>query len=545
MYLTEHTQRLYSAADLGTVRHAIERLVTDGDRAAKLQGRNCETLRQALLRCRRCSTYAQILSTLRDTIARLQRLGLLIRPQLFELAMYYAALDLSPSALRQLLQEYGKIRSSRGTPRTGGLILRALLDALESEIFENPRYDTSVLRTELTGTKPYDRTTLATLLGSPRQDRKTWSLYLCILAKIQSKNELHALWKIYLAAQKNEDEGTYHSAYDVIVALIQAGRSNTAVNFLENISKRSKDSLPYIATFRNLQPLIDDSIVGEALPDLVRGQHYEQLLEFRLKNIEQRLGIQWLGSQAADEHGTHISVALESSWAIFKDHPLLTIDGDSAGYDDPARLYPELKARGCSSSVDDLGQIIHLLNDQSGHVQRVFPNVGFDKKQLKKFRTEFPTLALRWGPEHSPIEFPDSPLPALSKQPQEWTPASLGLMRARPMINDVPQGGTKCLHLLQLGSMDMRLSPSEPWRPSGYIVAWDRQHGEMIALFVGKNYGLVDPGPTPTGSPFGTVMRIRPSTVPNTLPSVPSHLQRDSADPYYLDLDPSADLGFR
>lgn len=549
MYRTEDTRKLRSAADLISVKHAAEKLAIDGNGAVKLQGRNCENLRQALRRCERHNTYAQILSTLSDIIARLQRFGLLIRPQLFEIAMYYAALDLSLSALRPLLQGYGQLVSSQGTSGTGGLVLDALLEAIDSRLFENPQYDTRLLLAELTGegeTELQSRSTLHdALLGSPDQDRKNWSVYLCILAKLQSQQSLKALWKQYLKTHNNRDEDTHHSAYSVIVALIQAGRSDTAAKFLEDISQRSKDTLPYIATFRSLQPLLDDPIVGEALPDLVQGGHYEQLLKSRLKNMEERLGIQWKGPQVGEEHGAHIPVALDSSWATFEDQPLLTIDGDSAGYDDPARLYPELQARGCSNSVNDLGQLVHLLNDQGGNVQGLVLDIDLDRKRLNEIRTEFPSLELRWCPEHSPIEFSDSPLPALFEQSEEWTPASMGLIRARSMINGVPQGGTKCLHLLQLGSMDMRHSPNEPWQPSGYIVAWDRQHGGMIALFVGKNYGLVDRGPTPPGSPFGAVIHLRPSTMPNSSPLNPDRFLRDSVGPYYLDLDPSADLDFR
>lgn len=549
MYRTEDTRRLRSAADLPTVRHAAEKLAIDEHGAVKLQGRHCETLRQSLRRCERHSTYTQILSTMSDIIARLQRLELLIRPQLFELAMYYAALDLSPYALRQLLQGYGKLASSQRNSGTGGLVLRALLQAIDSALFENPGYDTSRVLAELTGEgerEPQNRSTLHdTLLKSPDRDRKNWSVYLCILARLQSRKPLETLWKQYLEAQNNRHEDTYHSAYNVILALIQAKRSDTAVRFLEDISRRNKDTLPYVASLRNLQPVLDDPVVGEALPDLVQGNHYEQLLGSRLNNIERRLGIEWQDSGTPEEHGAHFSIASGASWAVFKDQPLFTIDGNSAGYDDPARLYPELQARGCSKSVGDLGQLVHLLNDQGGNVQGVALNIDFDRERLNGIRAEYPSLELRWCPEHSPIEFSDSALPAMSIESQEWTPASLGLIRARSMINGVPQGGTKCLHLLQLGSMDMRLSSSEPWQPSGYVVTWDRQHGEMIALFVGRNYGLVDRGPTPSGSPFGAVAHIRPSTMPDAFPLSCDRLPRDSLEPYYLDLDPSADLGFR
>lgn len=548
MYRTEDNQPLRQVSDLSALRRVAEKLVIDEDGAAQLQGRHCRTLGHALQRCERHSTYTEILSTLSDIITRLQRYKLSIRPQIFELAMCYAVLDLSASALGPLLQGYDKVVSSEFISGTGGPVLKALLGAIESAALDNLQYNTKLLLAELTGegkAAPQSRPTLhGMLLGTPDRDRQNWSMYLCIMAKLQSEQTLQALWKQYLKVLNDGDENTYHSAYNVVIALIQARRSNTAVNFLEDISQRSGDTLPHIATLHNLQPLIDDPIVGEALPDLVQGDHYEQLLESRLEDIEQRLGIRWQGTQQLEERNAHFSITPDSSWAIFQDQPLLTIDGNSAGYDDPARLYPELRARGCSKSVDDLGHLVNLLNEQDGNAQEIVIHLNFNRRRLHGLHTQLPSLELRWCPEHSPIEFADSPVSALSKQPQEWTPASLGLIRARSMINGVPQAGTRCLHLLQLGSLDMRHGPSEPWQPSGYIVAWDRQHGEMIALFVGKNYGLIDRGPTPPGAPFGAVRHINPSIMPDVLPLSLHRLPRDPEGPYYLDLDPSTDLGF-
>lgn len=547
MSRTKDKDRLPHVADLSTLRNVAESLAVDETGAVKLQGNRCKNLRGALERCERHHTYAEILAFLSDIITRLQRLKLPVQPQLLELGLYYAALNLSAPALGAFSQRYKKSIPSQGTPGAGESIFHTLLEALESALFENPQYNTSLLLGELTGEGEAARQDQFTLhdilLGAPDQDRQNWSTYLCILAKLQSDKTLQTLWNRYLKVLDTKDESTCHSAYEVVLALTQAERSDTAARFLEDISQRSNDTLPYIATLPSLQQLIDDQVVGETLPDLVGDGDYEKLLQSHLENIEQRLGIAWQDAQGPGTRRAHVGVACKPPWAVFADQPLLTMDGDSAGYDDPARLYPELQAHGCSKSLDDLGQLVNLLNEQDGNTQELV--IQSDRNQRRSMQTKYGSLSLRWCPEHSPIEFSGSPLPALSSQPREWTPASLGLIRARVMSGGVPQAGIKCLHLLQLGRMDLRRSPTEPWQPSGYIVAWDRHRGETIALFVGKNYGVVDPGPTPPGPPFGALMHVRPSTAPNAPPLSANSRPRDVVGPYYLDLDPATDLGFR
>lgn len=549
MFRNEEVGRLRAVEDLSSLRHVVERLAIDKQGAVRMQRRNCEVLREVLGRCQRHNTSTEILSTLSDIITRLQRLELFIKPQLYELGMYYAALDLSAPALRKFLEAYHQLASSQVIPVAGGRVIRALIAALESALFENPHHNTKLLLAEVTGegeAKPQSRPALLdTLLGTLDSDWQNWAMYLRLLSRLQSSQTLESSWSRFLEVLDSEDQRVCHSAYTVVVALIQAGRSEIAVKFLEDISQRSEDNLPFIATFGNLQALLDDPVVGDALPDLVQGNHYEELLETRLKNMEQRLGIQWKDTQRSTDNKAHFGITPGSPWTIFKDQPLFTIDGNCAGYEDSTRLYPELQAHGCSKSTRDLGRLVNLLDEQDGNVQDIVTHLDFDKVRLEWFHSEFPDLQLRWCPEHSPIEFSDSLLPTMLEQPSDWTPSSLGLLRARLIVNGVPQSGTTCLHLMQLGSLDMRHGPNEAWQPSGYIVAWDRQYGEMIALFVGKNYGVINSGPTPPDAPFGAAMHIRPSNMANALPLSPNHLPRDSVGPYYLDLDPSPDLGFR
>ncbi|KAJ5293192.1 uncharacterized protein N7443_009145 [Penicillium atrosanguineum] len=548
LFKSTERRRLQSVADLASLRNVIHKLVVDDGGADRLQQRECKVLGNALKRCQRDETYIEILATLSDIIARLQRLELPISSQIVELGMYHAALNLLPSAFRRFLQLYEKLGGSKDSsplskktsPRR---ILQTLLHEVDSALFEDPSYNTAALLAEITGEGEHEREKRPRLadclLRDPHQEHENWALYLCLLSKLQSVEALDTTWTKFMNAFDPNNQKFCHQAYSVILSLTQARRSDTAAKFLEDISMRSEDTLPYIGDLQSIHVLLDDPIVGEALPDLVQGDHYEKLLEVRMEDMEERLGIQWQDNQAIRAHKSHVSTAPDSAWSSFLDQPLLTIDGDSAGYDEPARLYPNLQAYGCSRQRSDLRQLIDMLIDQTGNEQEITTHLNFDPDLLASFHSEFPTLQLRWCVEHSPIEFSDYLLAATTKESKKWSPASLGLIRARAIVNGVPQKGTRALHLVQLGSLDLRYGPDERWQPSGYIVAWDRQYGEMVALFVGKNYGVVDRGAAPSDAPFGAVMHIRPSDMPNALPLSPNRIPRVSDGPYYLDVDPS------
>ncbi|KAJ5661747.1 uncharacterized protein N7477_009363 [Penicillium maclennaniae] len=551
LFKSTERRRLQSVADLASLRNVISKLVIDNGGADRLQQRECKVLGNALKRCQQDVTYTEILATLSDIIARLQRLELPIKPNIVELGMYYAALNLSPSALRWFLHLYEKLGGSENSSTlsrktSSRRILQTLLFEIEAVIFENPRHNTADLLAEITGEGEHTRQMRPRLadclLRDPYQEHENWALYLCLLSKLQSVEALNATWTKFMNVFDPQNERFCHEAYSVILNLTQAGRSDTAAKLLEDISMRSGDTLPYIGNLQRINVLLDDPIVGEALPDLLQGDHYEELLNVRMEDMEQRLGIQWQDSRESMEQKSHVGTGPDPAWASFQDQPLLTIDGDSAGYDEPARLYPDLQAQGCSNLCSDLSQLRDMLIDQTGNEQEMITHLNFDPDLLDLFHSKFPTLQLRWYVEHSPIEFSDSPLAAMTMESSTWSPASLGLIRARTIVNGVPQAGTRALHLMQLGSLDMRYGPDEQWRSSGYIVAWDRQYGEMIALFVGKNYGVVDRGAAPSGSPFGAVMHIQPSDMPNASPLSAIRIPRDPDSLYFLDVDPSVDL---
>jgi hypothetical protein len=94
---------------------------------------------------------------------------------------------------------------------------------------------------------------------------------------------------------------------------------------------------------------------------------------------------------------------------------------------------------------------------------------------------------------------------------------------------------------MQLGTMEVQHFEDGPWERTGYIVTWDRLNGDFLAVHIGQNTEVIDPGPAPKPGPFGSVMPLMVEDRPYQ-----GRMQAGwwfAAD-LYLDLDPSPDLGF-
>ncbi|KAJ5693221.1 hypothetical protein N7462_002644 [Penicillium macrosclerotiorum] len=451
------------------------------------------------------------------------------------MGMYYAALNVSTPAFQQFLGCYQSIDGRSFDLGSHSWIIEALSEAISSALLRDPTWIPD----------SFSETSQPTLNDIVHEveikNRPAWTTYLHLLSTLRSRQTLLKSWVEFLDTFSFTNQTHCHLAYSVIVSLIRSGQSGKAAKYLEEVSQRCGDNLPFISSLPSLRVLVDDPIIAETLPSLVQGTDYELLLETCLGNIEQRLGIQWQDVPSSPNKGqAHISVTAGSQWMVFDEQPLLTIDGDCAGYDDPSRLYPEIQARGCSKSRKDLHQIVDLLNEYDGTAQPVTVKLDHSRIGLS------PSISLhefQWCPQHSPLEFSDSPLSLLADDRHAGrTSTALGLLRARAMANGVPQDEHRSLHLMQLGTLSMRDGPGEKWLPSGYIVAWDRRLGEMIALYVGKSHGVIDNGPTPPNPPFGAVLDIRSTMMPNAQQWGADQRSRSLANSYYLDIDPSPDL---
>ncbi|KAJ5836073.1 hypothetical protein N7447_002099 [Penicillium robsamsonii] len=558
--LTSRNQELLEAinseiTDISSLRSLIERYVNDRYGAELLQDCNCLPLKHALQSCQRKNTLAEILSVLSDLCARLRRLQLPIQPEMYSIALSFASLDLSASYLKHFLGGHHHM----GFPPLGLedslRIVQNCSKALDCKAFEDPYYDPSPILSGDTGegelvSQNHNLHDILFWAQSADQNGKRFDFgtnaqeYMCLLARLGNDEMLHRYWSHFLKGIQPKNSQSCIAAYQVVLALVQNIRSQTAVRWLEDISQQCGDNLPFIAKFPNLGLLISDPIVGEALPDLVRGEDYLELLEVCLDDMDQRMGVQW-----SPEGQSHFSSALDPSeyiWEAFEDQNLPKMGTKTTGSDHRGQLYAELRVHGCSKSPAALSRITDLLNDHDGQSQTIVTRLDYKSARLDEVRSKFELLEFRWVPAHSPIEFSNSQIPALRDSSEPMSPSTLGLIRARLIIHGVPQMGINNLHLMQLGCMDVRYGPDQPWESSGYIVVWDRHFGQLLGLYVGQNTGVIDCGPAPSDGPLGALMHLTISTNDERTiyPSGIRPHSRNCWGPYYLDVDPSADLEY-
>lgn len=535
--------RLLGEIDVSSLRDFIERVPMDPRGPELLFKPHSPPVRTLLNRCLVRNTNTEIISFLNDLTARIERFETSASAQVFELGILFSGLDLSVQALARFLARHQQLDAHQPLGM-GPLIVRALSQGLSSALFESSSYDTKPLLRVVTGEVD------GIVRDSPRLHDKLElplganGLYLCLLARLQSKDVLYEFWGHSLQNLDNGDRKGYHGCYDVIQALLVSARPEIACRFLEDIAVRCEHALPYIETFPGLQGLLDSPVICDALPTLIGHDQYKSILNVSLHDMERRLGLKWQYASESDEE-CHLGIAPGSTWLDFDQQPLFTIDGDSAGYDSPSRLYSELGVRGVSKSRNDLARLVDLLHEHDGAVHEVQPASPYFKKEnpkLRSARQTFPSIRFQWRPQHSPVEFSDSPPSYLTDLSEPMSPASLGLLRARKIIHGRPQMDAECLHLMQLGFLDVQHGTDQPWVPSGYIIALDRQYGDILAVFVGANRGVISRGPTPAEGPFGPVFALQSREKGSDQEFPVNSYLRDLRGHYYLDVDPSPDL---
>ena len=540
-------------SNLSSLRNLIERYANDENGAALLQTKDGTLLRLALQRCQRQNTLPEILSVVSDLAARLDRLQLSVHPSTYTTGMLLAMLNLSTPALRQFLAAHRLKEMPALGLRESVRVIESCSEALDRKSFENPAYDRSLMLAEITGEGDFivrDRPRLHDILywTQPRDQedvRYTSQLsaqeYICLLAKLGSVEVLRTCWSNFLKNVQPKNHHSCFAAYQIVMNLIQAANARVAVKYLEDISQHCGDNLPFISKFSGLQILIDDPVVGEALPDLVRGEDYIELLEAQLENMDQQMGIQW--NFERQEHSSAALEPPETIWEAFGDQLSPNIGAGYTKASHESQLYAGLRAHGCSKSPAALNKIVDLLHDHNGQPIEINTYLDYSKERLREFRSKFGSVEFRWNPEHSPIEFSRSRIPTLHNSAQPSTPLTLGLIRARLIVGGVPQSGVDSLSLMQVGCIDVRYGVNESWQSSSYIMVWDRHFGELLGLHVGRTTGIIEDGPVSVG-PFGALMHIRLSSNsdPWELPPSETANPRNCWGPYHLDLDPSPDL---
>ncbi|KNG86864.1 hypothetical protein ANOM_006395 [Aspergillus nomiae NRRL 13137] len=445
--------------------------------------------------------------------------------------MYYSCLAFSASALKRHLEGYISLGLPRLDLESCAPLVDALLVSLKLLPFQEPGYNTNEMRSIVTGESAgggFSEHSLHSIMCWADHHDSTQSAgpYLSLLARLRSDRTLQDIWDRTTKRLGPDSPHTFQSAYGCVEALVEVGSHRKAVTYLRQISKCANGNLPGLSNFKGLRGLLAAERVAHAIPQLA-GKEYPSILEAQLEDMEKRLGVTWNRRKS-------VHTSISNPLYVSSEQPLLTIDGDSAGYDSNMRLIAEIEALGCSKSMLELGRIANLLDEFEGDQIRV--PIPYKDAAPYDFA---------WFPQRSPIELPNNTLPVGIDQFSVRPSSALGLLRVRPHSHGISLASECCLHLMQLGYLVARPKSAQTWEETGHIVTWDRAFGRFVAVFVGKSCGALDAEkqwivPNPL---FGldAVMRVSPG---NDLPE-----QKDTNPPfrhsypvYYVDADPGPDL---
>ncbi|KAL4764190.1 uncharacterized protein BDW70DRAFT_148159 [Aspergillus foveolatus] len=466
----------------------------------------------ALERCERGSTDGDILAFINGLEARLKLIdgGNHVATHIHHMGIRYACSALSEPSLRHHLQSYlaagGK---TLGLYESLALVER-LLSALQTLSFQDPKRDVSGLFRLVTGEAGPDSPSLHRILFWARNDVSPMSVggYLSLLVKTKDDTVRHKIWSEYL--QRTVRNRTpifreYQSAYVYAMSLVDAGDSPGAVSALKQVSVLARNDLPGISHFERVRDLLEDDAINEVLSQIVSEREYAKILDIKLGDIEQRLGITWLDDLDPDES---LHLGLSDNRAA-SDQPIFDMDGDSSGYESPERLVAEIRAHGNSKSIVDHCKIADLLDDYEGSL------IPISIESWPTSDTKF-----YWAPQRSPLELGKAI--SVSDCSQDVLLSKVGLARVIASKEENPYALVQTLHLIQLGyllaerprSSEHSSEVSPQLEETGYLVAWDRAYARMLVVFAGTCRGpvgaAVEFGDISEPSAFRAIARVEP-----------------------------------
>lgn len=523
----------HDVQDLRHLQIFIERYINGVEASAMLQADHCRSLAQALERCHRQHSAAEILAAINALITRVQRLHASVSRHLRTLGIYYACLSYSPAALEEHVKGYLAVTHRQLDVETSVTLVDALYKSIRSFELQGDHLDTGSMLKQVTGesdSRDASQYTLHTILYWGGSGTKTAYLdrYFRVLVKLKSPYVANSKASQFLGHLSARSADHYfHTAYYCVMALIVDGHIERARDFLKRIPSRADNALPYISGFRNLSILLANPRVCELLPDLCGEEEYPKVLQVQLEHVEKRLGINW-----RPEKSLHTSISDLSH--IATGQPLLTMDGDSTGYESRERLIAEMHALGCSGSLSDLATLANCLDEYGG-----------EQIPVVHSSTEDIPLELAWVPQRCPVDVLD-PSEVGSGEQTTYSPSSLGLLWLSPENAGLSPTDTRTLHLMQLGFLIIKPkapSSEHDWRESGHIVALDRTSGQLFAVFVGKAQGQISPGiqahipPIPSG--LNSMMRIKLRDDANEIYYRDNHTSPEfDITKCYLEVDP-------
>ncbi|KAL4785281.1 hypothetical protein BJX76DRAFT_347184 [Aspergillus varians] len=491
-------------------------------------------LQNSLEQCERHNTYGQILSFINGLGTRLEQLDSRMFGTFHSMGMHYACLAFSESSLKHHLRGYVAAREKHIGQADSHSLVKALLSSLRTLSFQDPKRGTSKLLRLVTGDPDSHTPSLHGILYWTKSNAKQDGVgdYLSLLVQAKSETTLQETWDIYLQSTVDDPDFTdFQSGYVYALSLVTAGDSSGALIALRQLSDRAGHNLPGISEFGGLSGLLVDDAITEALGQLVSEEEYARLLNAQISDIEKRLGIRW-----DDDKAVHLGI---SDACDASDQPLLTMDGDSPGYESPERLIAEIQALGCSKSPADLSKLADVLDEYEGNLIPISIPSWSD-----------PDTEFYWTVQRSPVELCSNTSPLGFDDPQNVSLSDLGLVKVIPSTDEGPFALAHTLHLIQLGyllpkqSSHSRESSDDPSQLEelGYLVTWDRISGRFLIVFAGAGRGPVNPTAefhilaAPSG--YDAIVEINPL---NNMRSLGPNIRIPK---YRLEQDPALDLIF-
>ncbi|KAL3452642.1 hypothetical protein BJX65DRAFT_266739 [Aspergillus insuetus] len=471
------TFQLKHVQDIRDIQRIIEQGV--GDKTASyLLTDGFNHLSLALKQTQRLSSLGEILSFINMLEIRVNKSGPPVLSHLHVLGMQYACLAFCEPALEHHLRGYLSITRENLNLKQSLSIVGSLHSSLRVISFQNPDRDVSKMRSLIKGSHDFQNPGLHGVLcwTGRKKASKEIGTYMALLVQIRDGTLHQELWDQHLE-RTTSSSSTWHfaSAYQYALALASAGKVSAALTALKELSKRANNSLPYFVNFQGLQDILQHDAICREILSLVKDIDHPKILEDELQRMEDRLGITW---QASNER--HVGISVPPNIDVIE-QPILTMDGDSFGYESNERLVAEIKALGSSRSAADLSKIADLLDEYEGDLVRVYIPTW-----------DAPDVEFYWAPQRAPIDFTGTYRAESIDGKETQLAQELGLIRVAPPDNEFFLQHS--LPLMQLGYLFRKPKPlsygddgdAHALEKTGYIVVFDRL-GECFRVVLAED----------------------------------------------------------
>lgn len=539
-FLLESTH-LSQISSLDELHTAIQRHVNTPDAAIRLTSLS-PYLRRLLRTYAGKAQYIELLAATTAILERLQKWKLKDLTFFF-LGLQFAIRAFSPAAIRQYIDI--AIRTPyRISLKMAKQLIKDLAMFYRYHLWECPGASAAQMLEAVTGigSDGSRRQSLYSLISWDRNEDSNRVLadYVLLLGLMGDKVGLPELWS---GVEERLGSDKTPSFCLLISAFLRAFLSSGSTKAAFQATKKTagyidiNDVVP-LDLWRNL---LEQDISGE-LKDLPNGKTTMSLLQQDICSIEAKLGVKWSGTEDGyHSQSREMETLSEYNPDATQSPSEFRLDDSVPSLETTRQLLEEISTRGPSKSRASLSAIVDLLNENEG----LEIPLGSQSDDVSGVELEY-----AWFPRNSPIEIKNN-IPSLycdmiSSPP----PSSLGLLRVRPCCDELPLKNGRTLYLMQLGYVGVRTKNSldgvSDWETTGHIVSWDRMHSTFRILFIGKGYGVIDPGHLPHGThphlPYSQAVLLM-KALSDYKPALSDILKPSTRSyGYLIDVDPAHDL---